>query len=125
MEQMSALHESPDRELPTGSTVTAVLERQAAWTEIQNASQDFISRNKLQTFLPRSGTTMYILLLIQKWLLIDFIVYDFRMNFRRSWEGAAQGSAMEHLSGKPQAPLPEELLCTPLPHTALNREALP
>lgn len=125
MEQMSALHESPDRELPTGSTVTAVLERQAAWTEIQNASQDFISRNKLQTFLPRSGTTMYILSLIQKWLLIDFIVYDFRMNFRRSWEGAAQGSAMEHLSGMPQAPLPEELLRTPLPHTALNREALP
>lgn len=125
MEQMSALHESPDRELPTGSTVTAVLERQAAWTEIQNASQDFISRNKLQTFLPRSGTTMYILLLIQKWLLIDFIVYDFRMNFPRSWEGAAQGSAMEHLSGMPQAPLPEELLRTPLPHTALNREALP
>lgn len=68
---------------------------------------------------------MYILLLIQKWLLIDFTVYDFRMNFRRSWEGAAQGSAMEHLSSKPQVPLSQELLRTPLPHRTLNREALP
>lgn len=54
MEQMSALHERLDRELHTGSTVAAILESQAAWTEIQKGSQDFISRNKLQTFLPRS-----------------------------------------------------------------------
>lgn len=51
---------------------------------------------------------MYILLLIQKWLLIDFTVYDFRMNFQRSWEGAgiSEGALIQQAPGStlPGAP---------------------